>query len=91
MAYGSEVDKEENNNTSNLIQQMIQCFSEVHSELLQKQKFHMLLHLQDDMLNYRPRVGFNTERLDCMVVISLLVLYYKKAEKVKGKPVKRTC
>ena len=29
----------------------------------------MLLHLQDDVLNYGPPVGFSTERLDCMVVI----------------------
>ena len=71
MAYGSEVDKENNDNISNLTEQMIQCLSEVHPELLQKQKFHMLLHLQDDMLNYGPPVGFSTERLDCMVVISL--------------------
>lgn len=62
MAYGSEVDVEDNENITNLIGQMVECMSAVHPELLQKQKFHMLLHLQDDMLNFGPPIGFNTER-----------------------------
>ncbi|XP_028417046.1 uncharacterized protein LOC114541311 isoform X2 [Dendronephthya gigantea] len=64
MAYGSEVDLDDNENITNLIRQMIDCLSEVHPELLRKQKFHMLLHLQDDMLNFGPPVGFCTERFE---------------------------
>ena len=62
LAYGSQVDMEDNENVTLLIQQMIECLSEVHPELLQKQKFHLLLHLQDEMLDFGPPAGFNTER-----------------------------
>ena len=62
MAYGLEVDVEDSDNITNLVEQMIECMSEVHPEMLQKQKFHMLLHLPDDMLNYGPPLGFCTER-----------------------------
>ncbi len=62
MAYGSEVDIEDMENTTILIQQTMEFISEVHPELMQKQKFHMLLHLQDDMLNYGPPISFCTER-----------------------------
>ena len=62
MAYGSEGDIEDMENTTILIQQTMEFISEVHPELMQKQKFHMLLHLQDDMLNYGPPIGFCTER-----------------------------
>jgi hypothetical protein len=63
MTYGSEVDIDDNDNITNLIQEMMECLSEVHPELLQKQKFHMLLHIQDNMMKFGPAVGFNTERL----------------------------
>jgi hypothetical protein len=62
MAYGSEVDIEDMDNITNLMEQTIECISEVHPEFMQKQKFHMLLHLKDDMLNYGPPIGFCTER-----------------------------
>ncbi|CAB4010556.1 Hypothetical predicted protein [Paramuricea clavata] len=76
MAYGSEVDIDDNDNTTNLIQEMMECLSEVHPELLQKQKFHMLLHIQDDMMKFGPPAGFNTERFEAFnSVIRTLNVY----------------
>lgn len=46
------------------------CMSKVNPELLRKPKFHILLHLQDDMLNYGhgPPVGFCTEKYSLLTV-----------------------
>ena len=41
MAYGSEVDMEDMDNITNLMEQMIECISEVHPEFMQKPKFHV--------------------------------------------------
>ena len=68
-AYGSDVDIDDMEDTITVINQAMECISEVHPELMQKQKFHMLLHLPSDMLNYGPPVGFCTER--CLLYGSL--------------------
>ena len=39
-------------NITILIVQTMECISEVGPEWMQKQKFHMLRHLRDDILNY---------------------------------------
>ena len=62
VAYGSEIDNEDMDNIGNLTEQMIESISEVHFEFIQKTKFHMLLHLKDNMVNYGPPIGFCMER-----------------------------
>ena len=49
-------------NITTLVQELMECMSCVHPELLRKQKFHLLIHLKDDMLDFGPPVGFATER-----------------------------
>ncbi len=48
MTNGSEVDIDDMDNITSLMEQIIECISEVHTEFLQKPKFHMLLHLKED-------------------------------------------
>ena len=69
IAYGSEVDNEDMDNIGNLAEQMIECISEIHPEFMQKPKFHMLLHLKEDMVNYGPPIGFCTERYQILLAI----------------------
>ncbi|XP_028418045.1 uncharacterized protein LOC114542821 [Dendronephthya gigantea] len=81
MAYGSEVDIQDMDNITALMEQTIECISEVHPEFMQKQKFHMLLHLQDDMRNYGPPIGFCTERFEAFnsIIRQLNIFSYRQA------------
>ena len=62
VAYGTQVDLDDNDNLQTLIGQFMEKLTNVHPELVRKQKFHTLTHLQDDMLDFGPPSDFATER-----------------------------
>ena len=48
-------------------QELLDTVKECHPQLLQNRKIHILLHLVENMRDFGPCSGFNTDRYDCTV------------------------
>ena len=83
MAYGSEVDTDDNENVTILLEHLMENVSELHSELLGKQNFHMLLDLQDNMLDFGPPIGFNSERYFRLICTTWYMYELKSANEIR--------
>lgn len=45
-----------------MCQEFLQTVKDRQPELLQKTKVHLILHLVENMMDFGPTAGFNTER-----------------------------
>ncbi len=64
IAYSSSYDTRNYEKILATNTKFLESLENVHPEMMRKPKLHTLLHLVDDMSDFGPAVGFNTERSD---------------------------
>jgi hypothetical protein len=62
IAYSSFYDTRHYEKIMATTTKFMESLENVHPEMMRKPKLHTLLHLVDDMSDFGPAVGFNTER-----------------------------
>ena len=62
MAYCVQFKPEKIREVHDVCQRFVQSIKDYKPLMLQKPKFHLLLHLADNMVKFGPTSAFNTER-----------------------------
>ncbi len=62
MAYCKPFFKEDFEDVQKICRSFVDAVQDYKEELLQRPKFHLMLHLPQNMLDFGPTAAFNTER-----------------------------
>ena len=62
MAYCKPFFKEDFEDVQKICRSFVDAVQDYKEELLQRPKFHLMLHLTQNMLDFGPTAAFNTER-----------------------------